>query len=73
MTPDYTEDRKTIWGKSSFKNHTEGRKEGRKEGERKGKHDAKGRIFFFGEESTSRLYPFFFFLKVLWEDIQNIP
>ena len=47
MTPDYTEDRKTIWGRVLSKTTL---KEGRKEEERKGKHDAKGRIFFFGEE-----------------------
>ena len=69
MTPDYTEDRKTIWGRVLSKTTL---KEGRKEEERKGKHDAKGRIFFFGEEIPPDCI-LFFFLKVLWEDIQNAP
>ena len=72
VTPDYTEDRKTIWGKSSFKNNTEGRKEGRKEGERKGSMTLREEYFSLGRKVPPDCILFFFF-KVLWEDTQNTP
>ena len=70
MTPDYTEDRKTIWGKSSFKNHTEGRKEA----ERKGSMTLREEYFSLGRKVPPEcIFFFFFFFKVLWEDTQNTP
>ena len=60
MTPDYTEDRKTIWGKSSFKNNTEGRKEGRKEGERKGSMTLREEYFSLGRKVPPDCILFFF-------------